>query len=282
MNFFQDAGKKILLTHYMDKHIQKYSVKKTGELFLCVQKHLVKCFGKHITLSQIDKPFCSKFKEYLTTYIPRASNEYFTKFKQIINKAIDEELIPDMPCLKSMSIKVEQSTREYLSEEELIQVYNTKFKREDVKDAFLFSCFTGLRFSDIENLKFTDIDGDRLRIHQQKTDRNFTIKLHTTAMKIIDKQRLISGGKVFPKLTYSAWKTNVKKLCKQAGITRNITGHSARHTFGTRAYRANKDIYIVSKLLDHKNVSTTQIYVKIVEEDKYNSIYKLPEIEIKN
>jgi integrase len=279
---FRNVGDKILLSDYIEKHSEKYSAKKTGASFLCAQKHIIKCFGKQVKLSQINKVFCTKFKEYLVNNILRASSMYFSKFKQILYKAIDDQLISDMPFLKRMSIKTSISTREYLTESELNLVFNVKFKRQDVKNAFLLSCYTGLRYIDISNLKYTDIEGERLRIRQQKTRKDFSIKLHPIVLDILENQKLQQSNKVFPKLTYSVWKSNVKKLCQQAGITKKITGHCARHTFGTRAYKATKDIYVVSKLLDHKNVATTQIYAKLVDEDKDQAIDKLATmIEIK-
>jgi integrase len=206
---------------------------------------------------------------------------YFTKFKQVLYKAIDSGVISDLPFLRRFSIKAQKSTSEYLTEDELKKIYNTHFKRVDVKDAFLFSCYTGLRYADISNLKVSDINGDRLRIVQQKTKRDFNIKLHSNAIEILEKQKQgkNKSEKIFPKLTYNAWRENVRKLCEQAGISKIITGHSARHTFGTRAYKATKDILVVSKLLDHNNVSTTQIYAKLGDDDKDQAIDKLVEIK---
>ena len=156
------------------------------------------------------------------------------------------------------------------------------FKKEDVKNAFLLSCYTGLRYVDMANLRYYDIVGDKLRIRQQKTKKDFMIKLHPIVLEILKIQKQASSDKVFPNLTYSIWNANIKKLIQQAGINKNITGHCARHTFGTRAYRATKDIFVVSRLLDHKNVATTQIYAKLVDEDKDMAIDKLADIRTLN
>jgi integrase len=219
-----------------------------------------------------------RFKDYLASNIPKASSLYFSKFKQVLYKAIDEELISDLSFLRRMNIKTKESKREFLTEKELNSVFNLTYKRNDVKDAFILSCYTGLRFIDIHNLKFSDINEGRLRIFQQKTKRDFHVKLHPIALEILENQRQHKQEKVFPFLTYNVWKSHVKILCKKAGITKYITGHSARHTFGTRVYRATKDIYVVSKLLDHKKITTTQIYAKLVDEDKDSAIDKLPSL----
>ena len=278
MNMFKKASDKIFLTDYIEQYKSKFKVKKTSETFLWVRNHVIKCFGTQTTLSQIDKDFCERFREYLSTNLPKAASLYFTKFKQVLHKATEDELISEMTFLRRMSIKAEESVREFLDEDELNIIFHMKFKRVDVKNAFLFSCYTGLRYADMANLRFYDIVADKLRIRQQKTKRDFMIKLHPTALEILGIQKQSSNDKVFPKLTYTLWNNNVKKLIQQAGISKNITGHCARHTFGTRAYKATKDIYVVSKLLDHKNVATTQIYAKLVDEDKDLAIDKLADI----
>ena len=276
-NVFKKAGDRIYLVNYIEQHANRYQ-NRSAMIFTSVKNHIIACFGSHTLLSQVDKAFVMKFMEYLPERLPQSAYNVFKKFKQVLYRAIDEEIISDLPFLRRLHIKHPETTREFLNEEEIKSIMNLEYRRPEIKNAFLFSCYTGLRFVDLHQIKFSDIENDRLYIRQQKTGRDHTMKLHPIAVKIVENQKQNGSEFIFP-MSYSEWRKNVKDMMKKAKISKDITGHCARHTFGTRIYRATKDIYVASKLLGHSNVSTTQIYAKMVDEDKDNAIDKLGSID---
>jgi integrase len=175
-----------------------------------------------------------------------------------------------------LNIKYHNPKREFLSQEELSKLYHSPTRYEEVKNAFVFGCFTGLRFVDLFNLKFTDIKEGRLIVKQQKTQEVISIMLNETALEILKNQREKNKDNVFNITSYDYWKKVVKKIIKDAGIEKNITGHCARHTFATLCITQGVDIFTTSKLLGHANVTTTQIYAKLIDKKKDEAIMMLP------
>ena len=151
-----------------------------------------------------------------------------------------------------------------------------------MKNAFLFSCFTGLRLSDIESLTTKQIQGGYLHFRQRKTGDMERIKLNPGSLKIIEAQiktNPTSKSNIF----YLPSRTHIKRplriWIKEAGIDKKITFHSARHTFATLCLTYDVDLYTVSKLLGHKDIQTTQIYAKLIDKKKDDAIDKLPSLD---
>jgi integrase len=144
---------------------------------------------------------------------------------------------------------------------------------EIMKKAFLFSALTGLRWSDINKLIWSEIQnskeiGNYIRFTQKKTKGTETLPFNEDALKLLGK-RGAPKDRVFEGLKYSAWHNlKLQQWAMKAGISKTITFHCARHTYATLQLTLGTDIYTVSKLLGHKDLSTTQIYAKIIDERK--------------
>ena len=274
---FNKKANSVLLIDFVDEVTNSFK-NKTRVNYLTVKKHLFNYTSPKTTLSQIDKQFCLGFVEYIMTKRNKAGSNLLKTFKAIMNRAIDKELVSDMPYLRKMNIKYNNPKREYLTHEELSIIYQTPFHNEEVKYGFIFGCFTGLRFVDLNNLKFSDIKEGRLTIKQQKTQEVISIMLNDTALEILERQKQKNKDKVFSFSSYSVWRENVKKMVKQAGIDKTITGHCARHTFATSLLTNKVDIYTVSKLLGHHDVKVTQIYAHLIDDIKDEAIMKLPKL----
>ena len=141
-----------------------------------------------------------------------------------------------------------------------------------VKRAALFSALTGLRHSDIQKLTWAEIEefngGYRLNFTQQKTKGVEYMPISKQAYQLCG-ERKDDELLVFAGLPDPSWISKpLERWIKQAGITKHITFHCARHTFATLQLASGTDIYTVSKLLGHTNVKTTQIYAKVVDEKK--------------
>jgi integrase len=136
---------------------------------------------------------------------------------------------------------------------------------------------TGLRISDILNLTWNEIvlgadNGYCLRLKTEKTDTETTLPIRFEALELCGKR---GKGKAFKELQRSMTQQPLKNWLKQAGITKSITFHRFRHTFATLQITLGTDIYIVSKMLAHKNVSTTQVYAELVSSKKIESANKI-------
>ncbi|MCL2064034.1 MAG: tyrosine-type recombinase/integrase, partial [Candidatus Cloacimonetes bacterium] len=123
--------------------------------------------------------------------------------------------------------------------------------------------------------KFSDIIDNRIYIKQQKTGNVIALKLHKTALEIIEKQRLKYKDKVFNIPNYECWNRKVKEIIKQIGITRHITGHCARHSFGTLCARKNINPLVIQQMMGHGDLKTTMEYINISGEQLDEAIDKL-------
>lgn len=173
-----------------------------------------------------------------------------------------------------------EAEREFLTIEELQMLERTKTtSRYDVREAFLFSCFTGLRLSDIISLKKSDIQGGVIKKNMVKVkSKVIEIALNNRALELI-KQAKGRGEFVFNMSEYNTTASRlVKAWGKRAGIKKDISFHTARHTFATLLLNKGADIYTVSKLLGHSNLKTTEIYAKLLDESKEKAVRLLDDI----
>lgn len=235
--------------------------------------------GRPMFFGDIDLNLIEDYKEYLInapqggsktgTISRNTASTYFSIFKAALHQAfIDGYLTIDLAA-KSKNIYYEESQREYLTLEELNKLAATPCDSPILKRVALFSALTGLRHSDIKQLKWKDLVKDqehyRILFTQQKTKGVEYMPISDQAYQLCgergDYERLIFEGLQDP-----SWISRpIAKWIEAAGITKHITFHCFRHTYATLQLT---DIYTVSKMLGHKKVTTTQIYAKIVDEKK--------------
>lgn len=231
-----------------------------------------------VMIKSIDKKFCSSFKDYLLKKVSRNSAKvYFSIFKRILNHLYEDEIINKNPA-NDISISAQETKREFLTLEELKKLKNTPCEDQGIRNAFLFSCHTGLRLSDIRSLTFDQINEGYLVYRQQKTNSPERVKLSKNALKIIKEQKSKRENNIFNLRIISTIENVLLKWVKKAGIDKHITFHCARHTFATLCLTYDIDIYTVSKLLGHKDIKTTQIYANLIDKKKDEAVDKLPEI----
>ena len=238
--------------------------------------------GRPMFFGDIDLNLIEDYKEYLInapqggsktgTISRNTASTYFSIFKAALHQAfIDGYLTIDLAA-KSKNIYYEESQREYLTLEELNKLAATPCDSPILKRAALFSALTGLRHSDIKQLKWKDLVKDqehyRILFTQQKTKGVEYMPISDQAYQLCgergDYDRLIFEGLQDP-----SWISRpIARWIEAAGITKHITFHCFRHTYATLQLTLGTDIYTVSKMLGHKKVTTTQIYAKIVDEKK--------------
>ncbi|MCR9252808.1 MAG: site-specific integrase [bacterium] len=255
-------------------------------------KHLEKFIPQSTTLDQIDDQVVKGFKNYLLKNAKTKSHKnlstnscisYFNKFRATINEAFQRGLIKENPLRGVKSIKKEDTERIFLTTTELKQLNRTECTNAILKKAFLFSCYTGLRFSDIYQAKWENIQKKNGRTYlifrQQKTKSQEYYPLNETAVTILKSANSENSGKIFRGLKYSGHNNHLlKHWVLLAGIQKHVTFHSARHTFATLMLEKTKNIFMVSKLLGHSEIKTTMVYAKIVDDQKEQAVDLLDDL----
>ena len=202
---------------------------------------------------------------------------YFSTFRALLKLAYRDKHIYENINEYLDKIDKKDTKIEFLTHEEVKQLAKTPCVIPVLKSASLFSILTGLRISDIKNLKWEDIlpasDGAYwIRIKTEKTDTETTLPLSEEALEICGKR---DTGRVFKGLDRNMTFTPLKDWIKEAGIKKKITFHCFRHTFATLQIALGTDIFTVSKMLTHKFVSTTQIYAELVNAKKRESANRI-------
>lgn len=209
---------------------------------------------------------------------------YFNKLRACINHAFDERIIAVNPLRGIEGFKAAESKRDYLTLEEVRILAKTSCRFPVLKRAFLFSCLTGLRKSDIQKLTWSEVEkfGDFTRIifRQKKTGGQEYLDISPQAEKYMG-ERGKPEDNVFSGFTYGSWTSvELKRWAWEAGIQKDLTFHVSRHTFAVLMLDLGTDIYTVSKLLGHREISTTQIYAKVLDKNKQNAVSLIPDIDI--
>jgi len=256
------------------------------------QIHLENFAGSNVTFKDIDLQFAERFKDFLNKAKkkdgkPLSNNSkasYFAKFRACLNEAVKEKIIYGNPAVETGNFKTTETQREYLTLDEVRKLAQTECRYDVLKRAFLFSCLTGLRWSDIQNLVWNDVQkiNNNWRVHfkQQKTKGQQYLDINQQA-----KDLMLEVGKpderVFVGLQYSDYfNVALQMWVLKAGITKYITFHCARHTFAVLQLTLGTEIYTLSKMLGHSELKTTQIYAKIVDEKIFEAVNKIPDINL--
>jgi integrase len=168
--------------------------------------------------------------------------------------------------------------RPYLTQEELVAISTKTFiapRINQVRDIFLFSCYTGLAYADVKKLSrseiSTGIDGEKwIFTHRQKTETSTRLPLLPPAQEILDRYaehpQCLNEARLLPVLSNQKMNGYLKEIADICGITKKMTTHTARHTFATTVTLTNGvPIETVSRMLGHKNLKTTQHYAKILD-----------------
>ena len=246
--------------------------------------------GESLTFEQVTVDWLNGVKRYLDTQAKTKSGNpiskgtasvYFNKIRVVINDAYAKGIISKNPLQQVKGIKAETNERVYLTIDEVRALVKTECRYDVLKNAFLFSCLTGLRWSDINNLDWSEIsqfDGvHRITFSQKKTGNLQYLDIPKQAYQLMGDPA--SKGRVFQTLKYSAYmNTELLRWTMAAGITKHVTFHSGRHTFAVSLLCYGVDIYTVSKLMGHNEVKTTQVYADIIDSVRKDAMHKIPDI----
>lgn len=250
--------------------------------------NIVKEFNPKLNFGDLNYDCIQKFDLYLRNERNNAQGGCFTKhkvLKAVINQAIMKGFMSENPY-RYFKIKAAVGHREFLSIEEVKQIMSAEISESDkmmtkVRDLFLFSCFTGLRFSDVMKVKVDNIktNPDRLEIQVQKTDKPLTIPLFANAKEILHKYNHLTiktgNSLALPKIDNAVINRALKVLMEFTNINKKISFHCARHSFASNLIENGTYINHIKDLLGHSNITQTQIYAKSLAADLYNTMDKL-------
>ena len=263
---------------------EKRGMKKTYDVWKSMLVHL-KRFDCNVQLGELNEQWQNKWQSYLLSQVSQNSaHSYNNKVRCAIKEAVERKYISSQRLVKSIPYKEVQ--REYLTQGEIQLMIDTPCESEQFKRAFLFSCNTGLRFTDIQQLEWRDFKvvgkENHLYFRQQKTNQTLNIPLKEDSMRFLDKSPN-GSERVFKGLKYGV--ENNHKLAKwvlRAGIQKKITFHCARHSFAMLLLTNGTDPYTVSKLMGHQDMKSTLVYLKLCDELKFKAMNALPKFDVGN
>ena len=245
-----------------------------------VYQHFYNFVKGQCTFGDVNVDLCKKFREYLLNakqlkhsnrHISlNSASGYYSTFRGLLKIAYRDKWFRENINDYLDKIEPQDVKKEYLTLDEVKQLAATPCDIPVLKAASLFACLTGLRISDILNLQWEDFtiapdQGYCLRIRTQKTQTEATLPISYEAYELCGTP---GTGKVFKDLKRSMINYPLKSWLKKAGITKPISFHCFRHSYAVIQISLGTDIYTVSKMLTHKNVSTTQIYADLVNSKK--------------
>lgn len=292
----RNERKNINFLDYFQAYIDKYTKKDVRMIQIALQrfKDFLKDtpeYNKYahcIKPEQINKDMMIAFTEYLQSRSKgEGAKSIYQRFKKVVNYAIDHDIIIKNPC-KGVVIKVDDQIlrKEVLSMDEMQQLMETHYNGEnpETRRAFIFCLFTGLRFCDVRDLTFANVDYSNklLKFEQNKTkghsaNSGVIIKLDDGLIQLIGKPQRgqNKNNSIFSLPSYEACSKALRRWVKRAGIDKHISWHCARHSFAVNTLNNGANIKTVASLLRHSGLKHTEKYTRAVDSLKEEAINKL-------
>lgn len=248
-----------------------------GSKFEAARLHFEEFCGHSCKFKDLSPSLCEKYRFYILhdkhlancdkSIKHNTASSYFNVFLNIVKLAFKDNIIPDDYTKDVRPIKWNHDiNKDYLTVEEIQLLEHMKYdKHPQLPQACLFSIYTGLRRSDILDLKWEHFvrRGNHVYIEKKivKTEMFVRLPLSRDALRIIGKRK--KEGTVFTELTISILNIHVKRWLELANIRKHITFHCFRHTYAMMLTEKGISTNIISSLLCHKKLSSTQVYSKV-------------------
>jgi Site-specific recombinase XerD len=285
-NFSENGYKKPGKTDYnLINYFRQCLKSKYNYRLECVTIQLEKYYGKRTVYFQdVDNELLDTFQTHLlNTVSQNTANSYMCTFRQFFNKLVTKGILKTSPfsTFKVVSEADVEKTTLTMEEVRALAEYIPKRGNPQIKEAFLFSCFTGLRLSDVKKFTYDEIIGDEIVFRPAKTSKKIV-----RVPLVDDAKAIIASLPKHPKNSKVFWNlpsgqvinTYLKFFGLGAGIQKNLHFHAARHTFATIGLTYGIDIYTMKELLGHSKIEMTQIYAKIVDQKKAMEMAKFPKL----
>ena len=278
----------MLLSDFISMLMEEY--KQRGQpayLRLRAARTKLEKFRPGARLCDIDKKFCVDYAEWLQSEPltpqgkPLAQATAFSSFWNLgitLSSARQKGYIKSNPWeLLGSHEKIQQpeGKREFLTFEEIRKLEQTPYIKENIRKAFLFACYCGLRVGDVTDLRWSDISVNSGRhfvsVVMQKNSKPISLPLPAKALSWLP-ERGEPESSVFSLPSRTNLRKHLQKWSEQAGLERHLHFHLSRHTYGTMLITAGVDLYTASKMMGHADVRPTQVYAKIVDKKKEEAV----------
>lgn len=276
--------KSLSLFKFLDIYEENYTKKDLRMIRYCIQKF--KDFREHkdLQLGELTNVIVNKYADYLKNRAALSGetpNNYLSRFKKILKDAVRRNML-SIKVLEDVSIKAPRNSlkKQVLTIDELKKLKNVYWGNEEVKNAFLFACFSGLGFAEIIKLKWDSIlfDEKKLITYRAKTDEQVNNDLHQTAIEILKIQKEKNTRFIFNLKSNNATQKVLKNAVKKAEIEKNISFYCGRHTFAVNLLLNGANLKTVADCLGHTTTTHTLKYLNFVDSLKKKAINSIPPI----
>ncbi len=269
-----DAGKKTIITVWMQNYVDAYTKKDKRNMQGALNRFaafLKEDKKADLTFGNLNALIIEDFIEYLEAHSTgEGAGSYYNRFKKMIKQAYRKKLMKDNVLdFVERKITGKAKRKDILTLAELKTLSGTPTESGEVRRAFLFTCVTGLRWIDVKALtwKSINIDSRQMIITQSKTGETVATPLNITAITLLGTPGA-AKDLAFALPTANGANKTLKAWVKRAGITKAITWHNGRHSFGTNLIFNDVDVLTASKLLGHTSMKHTHRYVDAANEMK--------------
>ena len=252
--------------------------------------------GRYTLINQVDYEYCKGFGQFLVNGTKKDGNplssstidSYYKKLTIICRELVSQGILKKNPAIAVKLPKVTHKRKEVLSKEEIKLLMDVDCKIKVLKQYFIFSIFTGIDNATCQELRWKNYvveDGiHKLKFTRTKTNHSYGFPLSENAVDWLNKfDRKSDDDKIFIGLTYGGHQNNMLLFwLKDVGIKKHITPHCARHTFAYHYYKKTKDLFTVMNIMAHKDVSTTQRYLRSLFNDYGDNFDAMTEYDALN
>lgn len=285
---------------YFQSYIDKYTKKDYRMMIIALKRFRdflqetedYNKFVKRLKPEQINKEMVEAYTEYLQTRsIGEGAKSIYARFKKVVKYAVEHDVIIKNPC-DGITIKADEQTlkKDILSEEEIKRLIETRHEKENpnIRRAFIFCLYCGLRFCDVKDLTFANVDYSNklLKFEQSKTkghsiNSGVIIPLNDGLLRLIGEPENPQKRNelIFPLPSYEMCLKSLKRWVKRANINKNISWHCARHSFAVNILNNGANIKTVASLLGHSSLKHTEKYTRAIDSLKQEAINSLPELK---
>lgn len=284
---------------YFQNYIDNYQKKDVRVIMMALAKFKAFLAKKHPVYANFIKPnnlnrdLMLEFVEYLQSIcVGEGAHTIFQRFKKVVKYAEEHDVLHKNPC-NGITCKIDDQVikKDILSLEEIENLLNTRYQGEnpEIRKAFIFCLYTGIRFCDVVELKFSNVDYSNrlLSFEQNKTSghskaSNVVIPLNDGLISLIGHPSSPDNTDevIFKLPSHTMCLKALRHWTARAGITKHITWHCARHSFAVNILNNGANIKTVASLLGHSGLKHTEKYTRAVDKLKEDAINSLPELKI--
>lgn len=243
---------------------------------------------KKLPLNLIDRRFCEEFLSFLYAHLHgNTPVGYFKKFKMCLEQCVEDGMLDANPARKIRLTCSDEIVKDILDFSEIQSLADTPLSHSEVKRAFLFACYTGLRWCDVKSLRYGALDFQRnmITVRQQKVMTHSAksvlhLNMSPTTVALLKARSGKPDELVFDLPSYSYTRRLLLAWTKEAGIPKHITFHCARHSFITNIMIGGANIKTASSLAGHSTIRHTEKYVHVIDTLKQQAVDSLPQIKL--